>query len=105
MARPALIAAETGVCSGERFQKGGLRGRRAGRTLVPFAEFVVLHIITRSRMLLNIGGIANLTSIPAVNQAARWIRSSRSIPGQAIAFRIGFAERTIPMALAMITGV
>jgi anhydro-N-acetylmuramic acid kinase len=62
---PALLAAETGCAVVSDFRRADCAAGGQGAPLVPFADYVLFRHRTRSRVLLNIGGIANITIIPA----------------------------------------
>jgi anhydro-N-acetylmuramic acid kinase len=62
---PALLAAETGCAVISDFRRADCAVGGQGAPLVPFADFVLFRHAQRNRLLLNIGGIANLTFLPA----------------------------------------
>jgi anhydro-N-acetylmuramic acid kinase len=62
---PALIAAETGCAIVSDFRRADCAAGGQGAPLVPFADYVLFRDLAKNRVLLNIGGIANLTCIPA----------------------------------------
>jgi anhydro-N-acetylmuramic acid kinase len=74
----AVIAAEVGVPVVSNFRPADMLAGGRGAPLVPLLDYVLFASATRGRVLQNIGGIANLTAIPA---AAR--------PDQVIAFDTG----------------
>jgi anhydro-N-acetylmuramic acid kinase len=62
---PSLIAAEVGCAVVSDFRRADLAARGQGAPLVPFADFILFRDAKKNRVLLNIGGIANVTYIPA----------------------------------------
>jgi anhydro-N-acetylmuramic acid kinase len=62
---PALVAAEVGCPVISDFRRADCAAGGQGAPLVPLADYLLFHDDRRNRVLLNIGGIANLTYLPA----------------------------------------
>ncbi len=62
---PALIAAQVGCVVVSDFRRADCAAGGQGAPLVPLADFILFSDPLRSRVLLNLGGIANLTFLPA----------------------------------------
>ncbi|MEB3205544.1 MAG: anhydro-N-acetylmuramic acid kinase [Candidatus Sericytochromatia bacterium] len=69
---PARIAALTGVTTVGDFRTADLAVGGQGAPLVPHADEVLYGSPDADELLLNLGGIANLTALPAGGPAAGW---------------------------------
>jgi anhydro-N-acetylmuramic acid kinase len=62
---PALVAAEVGCPVVSDFRRADCAAGGQGAPLVPMADYLLFRDARKNRVLLNIGGIANLTFVPA----------------------------------------
>jgi anhydro-N-acetylmuramic acid kinase len=77
----AIIAERTGVPVAADFRPGDIAAGGQGAPLVPFADYLLLRDLRIGRVALNLGGIANVTIIPAA-----------ALPKDVVAFDTGPAN-------------
>lgn len=80
---PGMIAALTGVTTVGDFRVGDMALGGQGAPLVPYVDFLLRRSDSKSRVILNIGGIANLTYLP-VNGAMSEVVAFDSGPGNMV---------------------
>jgi anhydro-N-acetylmuramic acid kinase len=81
---PAIIAARTGITTVADFRPADIAVGGQGAPLVPFADYLLYRDSKLGRVSLNLGGIANITVIPA-----------GATPAQVFAFDTGPANMLI----------
>jgi anhydro-N-acetylmuramic acid kinase len=67
---PSVIAARTGITTVGDFRVGDLAAGGQGAPLVPYVDWLLFGGVKFGRAALNLGGIANVTVIPAVTKAS-----------------------------------
>jgi anhydro-N-acetylmuramic acid kinase len=93
LGEPAVLAERTGVPVVADFRARDIAAGGQGAPLVPFADYLLFRHARRRRIALNIGGIANITVIPA---AAK--------PEEVIAFDTGPGNMVIDALAREYTG-
>jgi anhydro-N-acetylmuramic acid kinase len=89
---PAIIAARTGITTVADFRPADMAQGGQGAPLVPYADDLLYRHEKLSRVSLNLGGIANITIIPAGAK-----------PAQILAFDTGPANMLIDALVARFT--
>src|SRR5436309_7369085 len=60
----SFLAEKTGVTTISDFRPRDMAAGGKGAPLIPYVDYILFRDLRQGRVLLNIGGIANLTSIP-----------------------------------------
>ena len=89
----AVVAERTGVHTISNFRERDIAAGGQGAPLVPYVDYLLFHHARRGRVALNIGGIANITVIPAGAK-----------PEDVIAFDTGPGNMVIDALVAHHTG-
>ncbi len=89
---PAVIAARTGITTVADFRPADIAQGGQGAPLVPYADYLLYRHPKLGRVSLNLGGIANVTVIPA-----------NAKPSQVFAFDTGPANMLIDALVAHFT--
>lgn len=89
---PSVIAQRTGVTTVGDFRPADIAAGGQGAPLVPFFDYLLYRHPRRGRVVLNIGGIANLTAIPA-----------RGKPEDVIAFDTGPGNMLLDALASLVT--
>ena len=80
---PALIAAEVGCPVVSDFRRADCAAGGQGAPLVPFADYILFRHPQRAGFVINIGGIANFTFLPA-NATPDQVRALDTGPGNCL---------------------
>ncbi len=73
LGEPAVIAERTGITTVAQFRARDLAAGGQGSPLHSYVDFLIFRNRARGRLVLNLGGIASLTAIPASAPAERVI--------------------------------
>jgi anhydro-N-acetylmuramic acid kinase len=92
---PSLIAALTGITTVADFRRADVAHGGQGAPLVPAFHHSVFASDWEARAVVNIGGIANLTSLPAAD--ARHVRGFDTGPGNALMDEWSQQQQKLPM--------
>ena len=65
IAAPAVIAERTGIATVADFRPRDIAAGGQGAPLAPYVHYLLFRHATRSRLIVNLGGIGNVTHLPA----------------------------------------
>jgi anhydro-N-acetylmuramic acid kinase len=86
---PCIIAERTGITTVADFRPRDVAAGGEGAPLVPYADYILFRHRKKNRAILNIGGIANLTFLPA-GGGIKDILAFDTGPGNMIIDRLAF---------------
>ena len=89
---PSIIAERTGVTTVGDFRPRDMAAGGEGAPLTPYAHHVLFHHKSQSRLIVNIGGICNVTYLPSTARG-----------GTIIAFDVGPGNMMINAAVTCLT--
>jgi anhydro-N-acetylmuramic acid kinase len=90
---PSVIAERTGLTTVADFRPRDVAAGGQGAPLVPYADYFLFHDARKNRAVQNIGGIANVTYLPAGGR-----------PADTLAFDTGPGNMMIDRAASLATG-
>ena len=67
IAEPAVIAERTGITTIANFRSRDMAAGGEGAPLAPYGHYVLLRHARRSRLIVNLGGISNVTYLPKLS--------------------------------------
>jgi len=80
---PAVIAERTGITTVADFRSRDMAAGGEGAPLTPYLHFLLFRHLSRARAVINIGGISNLTYLPAEG-SLRAVRAFDTGPGNMV---------------------
>jgi anhydro-N-acetylmuramic acid kinase len=83
IAEPCIIAERTGITTVADFRPRDLAAGGQGAPLTPYAHYVLLRHPRRSRLIVNLGGIGNVTYLPA-GEPLESVRAFDTGPGNMV---------------------
>ncbi len=83
IAEPAIIAERTGITTVANFRARDIAAGGQGAPLTPYVHYLLLRNVRRSRLILNLGGISNVTYLPARGDLAS-VRAFDTGPGNMV---------------------
>jgi len=95
----AIVAASTGIPVVSDFRQADMAAGGKGAPLVPFLDYMLYRNAERGRIVLNIGGIANMTAIPPGTGSGGGTR-----PERVVAFDSGPGNMVIDAVVAQLFG-
>jgi anhydro-N-acetylmuramic acid kinase len=71
IAEPSVIAERTGITTVADFRPRDIAAGGHGAPLTPYLHWILFHHPERPRLVVNIGGISNVTYLPAKNESSK----------------------------------